>query len=157
MRRKERIPSPKDRPTARVGWREWVGLPDLGIGRIQAKIDTGAKTSALHAVDIELFDRDGAQWVRFSVPRLTRKESVRPPFRVEAPIVDEREVRSSNGNAELRPVIQTTVHVGDALWSTLLTLTDRGAMGFRLLLGRRALEGKVLVDAGASFLLDPTP
>ncbi|MEM1025783.1 MAG: RimK/LysX family protein [Myxococcota bacterium] len=136
----------------RVGWREWVGLPELGVTRIQGKMDTGAKTSALHAVNLREEIRDGERSVRFDVPKTT-SSSQGPQALVR--VVDERTIRSSNGGTEIRPVIETRVQIGGGCWPIELTLTDRGQMGFRLLLGRQALRSRVLVDPGQAFICDP--
>lgn len=135
-----------------IGWREWVHLPDLlDGGWIKAKVDTGARTSALHAWDVERFERDGAPWVRFSVhPRQHDDDHV---VQAEAALVEEREVRSSNGDVELRPVVRTTLALGDRRHDIELTLTKRDQMGFRMLLGRTGMARRLLVDPGSSYLL----
>lgn len=130
-----------------IGWREWVGLPDLGIARVAAKIDTGARTSSLHANSIEPFDADGAPWVRFDVAG--EAESV--PWH-EAPIADRRSVRSSNGEAELQFVIRTRLLLGGRSWPAEVTLTNRERMELPMLIGREALAGRALVDAEKSWL-----
>lgn len=135
-----------------IGWREWVALDGLGVSTpIKAKIDTGAATSALHASKLERFDRDGVPWVRFTVRPHQRRTG--DAARVEAPMVDERRIRSSNGRSELRPVIETDIMVGDQRWAVEFTLTRRNAMGFRMLLGRRALRQRAVVDVGSSHRL----
>lgn len=135
------------RPT--VGWREWVGLPDLTPHRIKAKVDTGALTSSLHAWDVRLEQVDGVEVARFLVhPHQSTDDD---EVEVVAPLVDERKVRSSSGEAEVRPTVRTTVRLGDLAFPADVTLTDRDAMGFRMLLGRRALR-RFLVDPAASFL-----
>lgn len=132
-----------------IGWREWVGLPDLGIKTIKAKVDTGARSSALHAFKLQEFERDGVKWVRFHVHPEQRKsdESVE----LEAMVLDFRSVRSSSGKAEIRPVIVTNIELFDNTWPVELTLASRDQMGFRMLLGREAFRGRFLVDAGKSF------
>lgn len=132
-----------------VGWREWIGLPDLGVPRIKAKIDTGARTSALHAFKVEPFDRGGERFVRFFVHPLQRRK--RPEILCEALLIDERVVVSSNGQHEMRYVIETLLHVGESRWPIELTLTNRDEMSFRLLLGRQALRKRLVVDPGSSF------
>ena len=139
-----------------VGWREWVALPDLGLLAIRCKVDTGAATSSLHATDITRIEREGMPWVQFAICPFhgTRRRLV---LQCEAPIVDEREVISSSGHTETRLVIQTLIRLGlraDApSWPIELTLTDRAALKFPMLLGREAMAGRVLVDAGASYRL----
>ncbi len=133
-----------------VGWREWAGLPDLGIDGIKAKVDTGARTSALHAVHVSIEQVDGVAVVRFDVYPLQRTS--RPLVSCQLPLVDKRYVRSSDGARELRPVVETTVQLGDETWPIELTLTNRALMGFRLLLGRRALRERFVVDPGRSWI-----
>ncbi len=125
-------------------------LPDLAADDpLKAKIDTGARTSAIHAWDIEHFDRDGEAWVRFSLhPRQRDDEHV---VLAEAKLVEEREVRSSNGEVENRCVVSTTLALGGDAWPIELTLTKRDQMGFRMLLGRTAMAGRLTVDPGVSY------
>jgi hypothetical protein len=136
-----------------VGWREWVGLPDLGIDAIKAKIDTGARTSALHVTDAERLSRDGRPWVRFTVHPLQRSEL--PAVSTEAALLERRSVRSSSGHTEHRLVIATTLRIGDDDWPIELTLTRRDAMGFRMLIGRQAVRRRALIDPGGSYLTRP--
>jgi len=144
---KSKIVKRADLPT--IGWREWASLPDLGVPQIKAKIDTGARTSALHAFDLEYFERGGKAYVHFLVHPTQR--STEPEIEVEAAIIDRREVRSSNGESELRPVISTTLVLGPLSWPIELTLTRRDVMDFRFLLGRQALRNHVLIDPGRSY------
>lgn len=137
-------------PLPVIGWRERVALPELGIPEVKAKIDTGARSSALHAFDVHTFERDGVRMVRFKVHPYQR--DTHRTVEAEAELLDEREVRSSGGHAQLRPVIQTAVALGGKCWSIELTLTNRDVMGFRMLLGRQAVRRRFLVDAGQSFL-----
>jgi len=135
-----------------VGWREWVRLPDLlDGGWVKAKVDTGARTSALHAWEVEREDRDGRTWLRFQLHPNQRDDD--HVVDAAAPLVEEREVRSSNGDVELRPVIETTVELGGQRHVIELTLTKRDQMGFRMLLGRTGLARHALVDPGRSYLL----
>jgi len=135
-----------------VGWREWVRLPDLlGGGWVKAKVDTGARTSAIHAWDVEREDRDGRTWVRFRLhPRQHDDDHV---VEAEALLVEDREVRSSNGEVEVRPVIETPIVLGGRRHVVELTLSKRDQMGFRMLLGRTGLARRALVDPGRSYLL----
>ncbi len=132
-----------------LGWREWVQLPELGVRNIKAKLDTGARTSALHAFGIREFVRDGVEMVRFEIHPVQR--SAAAAVRSEATVVDRRSIRSSAGHQELRPVISTLLKVGDSAWPIELTLTSRDEMGFRMLLGRQALRGRAVVDPGHSY------
>ena len=133
-----------------VGWREWVALPELGIALVKAKVDTGARTSCLHAKDVTTFVRKKQRWVRFTVHPMQR--STRRAVVCLAPLVDERWVRSSNGRSQLRPVIRTQLELGDERWDIELTLTNRAVMGFRMLLGRQAVRRRAIVDPGQSYL-----
>ena len=134
-----------------LGWREWLALPELGILRIKAKVDTGARTSSLHAFAVERFERDGEPWVRFKVH--PRQRDAKTTITAEAKLVDEREVRSSSGKATLRPVIVTPIRLGHYTVRAELTLVRRDLMGFRMLLGRQAMRGRFLVDPGSSYLV----
>ncbi len=133
-----------------VGWREWVSLPELGIDRIKAKIDTGARSSALHAHEIRFVRKGKRRLVRFRV--YPHQKDDRAFVEAEGEWLEERKVRSSSGSQSIRPVIRTTLELGGRRWPIELTLTRRDAMGFRLLLGRQALKGRCLVDPGRSFL-----
>ncbi|MEQ9000422.1 MAG: RimK/LysX family protein [Coleofasciculus sp. B1-GNL1-01] len=137
-----------------IGWRERVALPDLGISQIKAKIDTGARSSALHAFDVETFSRDDKTMVRFKVHPYQR--DTHRTVSAEAELIDQRQVRNSGGHAQLRPVIQTMVELNGERWLIELTLTNRDVMGFRMLLGRQAVRKRFLVDAGRSFVQSAT-
>jgi hypothetical protein len=145
---RRRVKVPRQIPT--IGWREWLRLPDLGVDSIKAKVDTGARTSSLHAFGLEEVEIDGRTWVRFQVHPEQRKSH--PSISVELPLLNRRKVRDSGGKSELRPVVGTSVELMGKLWTIELTLTRRDSMGFRMLLGRRAIRRRFLVDPGASFL-----
>ena len=133
-----------------IGWREWVELPELGEGKIKAKVDTGARSSSLHAEDLLEFEESGVKFVHFRVfPEQRTRDRV---WDSVAQIVDFREVKSSSGHAALRPVIVTPLVVLGNSLQIEATLADRGTMGFRMLLGREAIRGRFRVDPGRSFL-----
>ncbi len=138
-----------------LGWREWVGLPDLGIAAMRAKVDTGARTSTLHADDIVPFADDRGERVRFRV-FLGRRH--RKAVDCEAPLVGRRAIRNSGGESEERCVIASTVVVGERSWPIELTLTRRDSMSFRMLVGRTAIRGRYRVDPGSSYRMGkPAP
>ena len=133
-----------------IGWREWCALPELNIPQIKAKIDTGAKTSALHAFFVEPFEENGRQMVRFGVHPLQKHVDLE--IICSCPIKDYREVRDSGGHQEMRYVIETPVRLGERIWPIEMTLTNRDSMQFRMLLGRRAMAGmQVLPDKSFLF------
>lgn len=133
----------------RLGWEEWIALPDLGLPAMKAKVDTGARTSALHAFDIEPFGPATRPRVRFAVHPIPGREDLSIPCSAE--IIDRREVTSSNGDSEWRYVIAADIEVGDRRWPVELTLTHRGGMSYRMLLGRQALAEDVVISPGESF------
>jgi hypothetical protein len=131
-----------------IGWREWISLPDLGVEWIKAKVDTGARSSSLHAWDIEVDDERSV--VRFNLHPVQDDDSV--VVAASAPLIDHRDVRSSNGEVEVRPVIRTAAVVGGERYDIELSLTSRDEMGFRMLLGRSAMRRRFVVDPGKSFV-----
>lgn len=133
-----------------IGWREWLRLPELGVEAIKAKVDTGARTSSLHAFDLEEFQVDGLPYVRFTVH--PEQRSAHPAIEVELPLLAHRRVRDSGGKAELRPVVETTVELVGQTWTIEVTLTRRDAMGFRMLLGRQGIRRRFVVDPGRSYM-----
>lgn len=138
--RSERVP---------IGWREWVSLPEWDVAHLKAKVDTGARTSSLHAFDLEHFDRDGADWVRFEIHPWQR--SVDDSVVAEAAVTATRDVKSSSGDVEHRPVVRTTVTIAGRPVAAEITLTRRDDMGFRMLIGREALRRRFVVDPGVSY------
>ena len=132
------------------GWEEWIGLPDLGLPALKAKIDTGARTSALHAHDIEVFGPASKPKVRFNVHPISGKDHV--SITCSAPILDRREITSSNGEAELRYVIETRLEVAGQSWPIEITLTNRSSMASRMLLGRQALSEHITITASEKRL-----
>ena len=132
------------------GWEEWIALPELGLPALKAKVDTGARTSALHAHDIEVFGPAKSPKVRFNVHPVAGKDHV--SITCSAPILDRREVTSSNGEAELRYVIETRLDVAGQSWPIEVTLTDRSSMTSRMLLGRQALAEHITITASEKRL-----
>lgn len=134
-----------------LGWREWVALPELGLPIIKAKVDTGARTSALHAFEVRPFTEYGRQRVEFKMhPKQRDMKSV---VVCQCDVVDERVVRDSGGHAEKRWVIETPIKIGTHSWKIEITLTAREDMLFRMLLGRTALQGRAVVDPSRSYLV----
>lgn len=138
-----------------IGWREWVSLPELGIEHIKAKIDTGARTSALHAFSVRAVTKQGKKLVRFRLHPYQRRDDI--VVECIAPILDRRWVTDSGGHREQRYVIESSVKLGEQLWPIELTLTNRESMKFRMLLGRTAMKGKVIVNPGRSYLIGKKP
>jgi ribosomal protein S6--L-glutamate ligase len=134
-----------------VGSEEWCSFPALGIPTIKARVDSGAKTSALHAINIVPFEREGESWVKFDINPI--QNNSRAVIHCQAPLVDKRVVKSSSGYREQRYVIRTILQVGEQEWEVEVTLTNRDSMGFRMLLGREAMSGRILVDPEQKYLL----
>lgn len=141
------------KPSARkrLGWREWLAMPDLGVTHILAKVDTGAKTCALHTFYIDDFERDGAEWIRFGLhpDRHSDKQAVH----CEAAVKEKRDVTDSGGHTENRYVIETPLQIGDEIFDAEITLTNRDNMRYRFLLGRNALRRRFVVDPARSYRL----
>ncbi len=133
-----------------LGWREWLSLPGLRIPAVKAKVDTGARTSALHAFALETFTERGQKKVRFRIHPLQHVDAIE--LTCIEDVIDERMVSDSGGHREKRPVICTPVCIAGKEWPVEITLTNREDMLFRMLLGRTAMRGKIVVDPGASFL-----
>jgi len=144
-----------NKPPPALGWREWVGLPEHGLEWVKAKVDTGARTSSLHAAGLHTFEVENREWVRFSIYPWQR--STTDAIQIEARVLDRRRVRSSSGTTERRPVVVLPVRMGNKIYDVEFTLTRRDEMGFRMLLGRQALRGRFLIDTGRSYLLGQPP
>lgn len=133
-----------------AGWREWVSLPGVGVPWIKAKLDTGARSSAIHAFDLEELEKDGATWVRYSVHPWQKSDA--DAVAVESPVVDVRHVRSSSGHADERYVVMMDLSLMGRTITAEMTLSRRDEMGFRMLVGREALRQGYVVDPGRSYL-----
>jgi len=134
-----------------VGSEEWCALPQLNIPAIKVRVDSGAKTSALHAVNIIPFKKDGDPWVRYEVHPIQNEGKT--TIYCESPVMDKRKVKSSSGYGEIRYVIKTVLAIAKSSWEIEITLTNRDSMGYRMLLGRQAMAGKMMVDPEAAFQL----
>lgn len=134
----------------RFGWREWAALPQLKVRRLRVKVDTGARTSTLHAYPIELIERNNLPWVRFGL-HLSRKDPEKTHW-CEAPVLDHRVIKNSNGYSEERVVVATTVCIGNLCWPIAVTLTNRSTMKYRMLLGRTGLPSDACVIPHVSWL-----
>lgn len=132
-----------------VGWREWASIPELNIKRIKVKVDTGARTSSLHAVHLKKTGRTRPMIEFECNPHQDGGRLIK----CKLPLIDERKVKSSNGHSSLRPVVKTKIKIGDVEWPIEITLIDRDIMGFRMLLGRQALKNSFLVSPGESYLI----
>ena len=133
-----------------VGWREYLALPDLGLDRVRVKVDSGARSSALHATDIHRFRRGGAPWVRFDTQPNRRSDA---SFTCEAPLVEDRWITDSGGHRDFRPVVLTTIEMAGQRWPAEVSLGSRATMKFRMLLGRTAMRGRPIIDPASSFRL----
>ena len=138
-----------------IGWREWLAIPSLELPAIKAKVDTGARTSALHAFYVEPFEKDGGQFVRFGIRPLQRRDDVE--VTCEARVADRRWVADSGGHRELRYIIEAPIHIGGQVWPIEITLTSRDTMLFRMLLGRTAIRGRMIVDPAKSYVTGKRP
>ena len=134
-----------------VGWREWILLPSLELPLIKAKIDTGARTSCLHAFTIKEFTLDDKKWIRFGIH--PHQDNTETEVFCEAKVIDERIISDSGGHKEKRYVISTEILLKNQRWTIEITLTNRDNMRFRMLLGRTAMEQKIIVNPSESFLL----
>ena len=141
--------------TLTLGWREWVGLPKLGLPAIKAKVDTGARTSTLHAFELRPFSRDGKNFVEFKIHPLQKDADT--VITSTAEVIDERYVTDSGGHREKRLIIVTPVTIGAYSWPIEMTLTARDNMMFRMLLGRTAIKGIANVDPSRSYLVGKKP
>lgn len=134
-----------------IGSQEWCSLKDIGIPAIRARIDTGAKTSSLHAFNIQPFYKKSEQWVSFEVHPISENRNI--VLRCEAQVIDQRNIKSSSGLSEKRFVIKTTVSIGDKSWAIEVTLSNRDNMGFKMLLGREAMKNKLIVNPAKQYVL----
>jgi hypothetical protein len=139
---------------ATIGWREYVRLPDLGIGPLIAKVDTGARTAALHAVNVHITGDGDGRTVQFDAVIDEVSQSIR---RCVLPLHGIKRVKNSSGATEERCVVETEIEIGASRWNVLVTLTDRRDMGVPMLIGRSAIKGRFIVDPGQSFLLSAPP
>lgn len=137
------------------GWREWVGLPQLGLPKIKAKVDTGARTSALHAFNLRPYVEDEVQFIEFYIH--PNQRDLETQISCRANVTDQRTVTDSGGHKEDRWVISTLLSIGTHRWPIEITLTARDDMKFRMLLGRNALKHRALVDSSASYLVGKKP
>ena len=138
-----------------IGWREWIAIPEWGVDSIKAKVDTGARSSAIHVVDLELFTRGSQDWARFSLHPV--QHIAHYTVVVESRVHEFREITSSNGQKSKRPVVRVSLRLMNATFPIELTLANRDQMGFRMLIGRSAIRRRFLVDPGRSFLSNSHP
>jgi hypothetical protein len=139
---------------ALAGWREYVHLPELGIGPLRAKLDTGARSAALHAENITVYVKNNQTRIRFDVPARTGSHRVK---RCDLALADARRVKNTGGRSELRHVVETQIRLGDSVWVTHITLTDRTDMGVPMLLGRATIKNRFVIHPGRSFMLTRIP
>ncbi len=132
-----------------IGWREYCSLPLLNTDKIKVKVDSGAKTSSLHAFDLKIYSRLGKDFVKFNVHTESNKKEISIPCK--AKVLEYRNIKSSNGQVERRPVIETTINLLGETWTIELTLTNRDEMGFKMLLGREAIKNRFLINVAKSF------
>ena len=142
-------------PLTTLGWREWVSLPALGIAGIKAKIDTGARSSSLHAFDIKAIEVNGEHWVEFKVN--PQQHETTELIHCRAPLKDYRQVTDSGGHRSMRYVIETQICIGDEQFLAEMTLADRSQMLFRMLLGRTAMKNRYTVDPSRSYCASQKP
>ncbi|MFT6371365.1 MAG: hypothetical protein ACJAZT_000092 [Gammaproteobacteria bacterium] len=133
-----------------LGWREWISLPQLNLPAVKAKIDTGAKTSALHAFYVKPYQKESVDMVKFLIHPIQANANF--PVECHAAVIDQRKIADSGGHKEMRYVIESMITIGDRSWPIELSLTNRDTMRFRMLLGRRAMGSSALVEPGASYL-----
>jgi len=151
MKRRNLAAAGRGRGPREIGWREHIALPELGIQSMRAKIDTGARTSALNTSDLEHFERDGQDWVRFSLP--AHGQEFREHY--EARVADTRDIKNTGGVAETRPIIETTIVIGKLSWVIEISLADRDNMQFDMIVGRTALRAqRLVVNSRRSFLAE---
>ncbi len=134
-----------------IGCEEWCSFPELGIPAIKARIDSGAKTSSIHAYNIKSFKRDKKTWVSFEINPIQKNRRV--VIKCEKPVIDKRAVKSSSGISEKRYVVSTPIKIGKNTWDIELTLANRDSMGFRMLLGREAMTNRIIIDPSLVFTL----
>lgn len=147
---RSKVPPVAKSKRTEIGWREWVALPELGVPAIQAKVDTGADSSSLHAFNQVRFIRNEIEYIRFEIH--PGKRSKKGAIQCESPLVLDRKVRNPGGRSELRPVISTSLVLNGVTIRALINLTERDEMSFRMLIGRRTLRGRFLVNPGRSYL-----
>lgn len=146
----ERTRRPTQFVPALAGWREYVHLPELGIGPLRAKLDTGARSAALHAENIKVYVKDNQTRIRFDVPAKSGSRRVK---RCDLAVADARRVKNPGGKSELRHVVETRIRLGQSVWVTHITLTDRTDMGVPMLLGRTTIKNRFVIHPGRSFML----